>query len=457
MSTTESIRATRGDSRTLLDRALGFVAEVHAGEGTIALLLSLNGFLVLGAYYVIRPLRSAFLLPVKWTLPGGAILTGSLLQSYSGAILAALFLFIVPAYGVFASKVNRIRLINWLTLFFVSNLAIFSLLGTGGVSTAALAVPFFVWIGIFNLMVVAQFWSFANDVYSPDQGKRLFAIVGFGYAVGAMAGSAITALLIGKLGEFNLMLVAAVMLLGSLVLTNVVHYRQARASASQAKRVVESPLGPEGGFQLVLRHRYLFLIGVITLVAQLVNTNGNYILNETLSIMARQSIANGTSGGLAERQIIGSYMAGTDFWQNLLVVAIQLFLVSRIFKYLGVGGALFILPGVAMCSYGLFAAAPILPLIRAAKITENATDYSLQNTLRRALFLPTSREAKYKALQAVETFFWRAGDMLSGLATLVIVQVIGFGVRAYAGVNLALVVIWTVVAIYLAKEHRRLS
>jgi AAA family ATP:ADP antiporter len=456
MSSTQSIRAAT-DPRSFLDRALGFVGEVHSGEGATALLLSLNGFLVLAAYYVIRPLRSAFLLPVRLTLPGGSVLTGAELQSYSGAILAALFLFIVPAYGSFASKVNRIRLINWLTLFFVSNLAVFSLLGTGGVSTAALGVPFFVWIGIFNLMVVAQFWSFANDVYSPEQGKRLFAIVGFGYAVGAMAGSAITSLLIGRLGEFNLMLVSAAMLLASLGLTNMVHYRQASHAASQAKKVVESPLGREGGFQLVLRHRYLFLIGVITLVAQLVNTNGNYILNETLSKMAHAAIANGTSGGLAERQVIASYMAGTDFWQNLLVVAIQLFLVSRIFKYLGVGGALFFLPGVALCSYGLFAAAPILPLIRAAKITENATDYSLQNTLRRALFLPTSREAKYKALQAVETFFWRAGDMLSGLVTLFIVQIIGFGVRAYAGVNLVLVAVWIVVAILLAKEHRRLS
>jgi AAA family ATP:ADP antiporter len=90
-------------------------------------------------------------------------------------------------------------------------------------------------------------------------------------------------------------------------------------------------------------------------------------------------------------------MANMDFWQNILVVCIQFFLVSRIFKYLGIGGALFILPIIALISYGLFSAAPILALIRIAKITENATDYSLQNTVRRALFLPTSREAKYKA------------------------------------------------------------
>ena len=90
---------------------------------------------------------------------------------------------------------------------------------------------------------------------------------------------------------------------------------------------------------------------------------------------------------------------------------------SRIFKYLGIGGALFVLPLIALGSYGLFAFAPVLAFIRMTKIAENATDYSLQNTVRRALFLPTSREAKYKALQAVETFFWRAGDMLSGVTT----------------------------------------
>jgi AAA family ATP:ADP antiporter len=105
----------------------------------------------------------------------------------------------------------------------------------------------------------------------------------------------------------------------------------------------------------------------------------------------------------------------------------------------------------------LFALAPVLALIRIAKITENATDYSLQNTVRRALFLPTSREAKYKALQAVETFFWRAGDMLSAIATFVIVQVAGLGVRSYAAINLILIGIWLVIALGLYRENHRLT
>jgi AAA family ATP:ADP antiporter len=175
------------------------------------------------------------------------------------------------------------------------------------------------------------------------------------------------------------------------------------------------PLGRQGGFQLVLAHWYLVLITQLTLAIQITNTNGNYLLDATLNETARVTVAG---SGLSERQFIGAFRAEMDLYQNVLVVLIQFFLVSRIFKYVGVGGALFIAPAIAVIHYGAFAGAPVLPVIRVGKIAENAADYSLQNTLRRALFLPTSREAKYKALQAVETFFWRAGDMLSALAVL---------------------------------------
>ena len=124
---------------------------------------------------------------------------------------------------------------------------------------------------------------------------------------------------------------------------------------------------------------------------------------------------------------------------------------------MGVSRALFIMPLLALVNYSIFALFPVLALIRVAKITENAADYSLQNTLRRALFLPTSREAKYKALNAVETFFWRAGDMLSGFTTLIVVRALGLGVREYAIVNIGLVVAWLVIAAMLGKENRKLS
>jgi AAA family ATP:ADP antiporter len=447
-------------TKTPLDRFLSLAAEVRPGEGTTALLMAVNGFLLLGAYYTIRPVRSALLLPVELTLPGGTILRGPEIQAYSGALLAMLFLLIVPLYGRLASNVNRIRLINSVTLFFVANLIGFFIVGRANAAPTLLGVTFFLWMGIFNLMVMAQFWSFANDLYSAEQGKRLFAIVGFGGSVGAAVGALVTSVLIQRVGELGMMLVAAVTLLVGMGLTNVIHRRdhqKADPSGPSTQPSSDEPLGKAGGFQLVLKERYLLLIGLLTLTVQVVNTNGNYILNETLAQMARGAVESGTAAGQTEGQIIGSFMAVMDFWQNILSLAIQFFLVSRIFKWVGVGGALFVLPMLALGSYSLIALLPVLSLIRVSKITENATDYSLQNTLRRALFLPTSREAKYKALQAVETFFWRAGDMLSAILTFVVVQWLALSVRGYAVVNIAIVALWLMIAIQLYRENRQLT
>jgi AAA family ATP:ADP antiporter len=433
--------------KSWLDRLLSVAAEVHGGEAVTALLLASNVFLLLCAYYIIRPVREALILPV----PGGAEI-----KSYAGALHAGLFLFIVPAYGAFASKVNRIRLINAVTLFFASNLVLFFLVGQIGLPPTLLAVCFFLWVGIFNLMVIAQFWSFANDLYTEEQGKRLFAIVGVGSSVGAVAGSQLAGMLIDPLGLFGMMLVAAGILVLCLLLTNVVHFREkGRAAGGVKKQEADRPLGRDGGFQLVLQHRYLLLIGLLTLLINVVNTNGEYMLGRTFSEVAGQTVAAGRAGGLSQGELIGSYYADFQFWQNLLGALIQLFLVSRIFKYLGVRAALFIMPMISLFGYTLFAAAPIFAYIRIAKILENATDYSLQNTVRRALFLPTSREAKYKALQAVETFFWRAGDMISGVLVFAGIRLLQLG--AVATINIGLVAVWLLLAWGIAREYRKMA
>jgi AAA family ATP:ADP antiporter len=430
---------------------------VRAGEGVTVLLLALNGFLLLAAYYTIRPVRSALLLRQDLVLPGGAVLKGEEITSYLGAVLAALFLVIVPLYGALASRVVRIRLINSVTTFFIVTLLGFFAAARSGMYPTAVGILFYVWIGVFSLMVIAQFWSFANDLYTPEEGKRLFAIVGFGGSVGAVAGAFLTQRLSESFGPADMMPIAAVILGTCLLLTNVIHQRDRRTTAAAAPRgavAAEQTLKGRGGFQLVLGNPYLLAIGLLTLTAQLVNTNGNYILNGTVREMAD---AAARTGGQDQAQIILGTMAGVDVWQNLLSMAIQFFLVSRIFKYLGVGGALFVLPVIALGSYSLFALAPVLSMIRIAKVTENATDYSLQNTVRRALFLPTSREAKYKALQAVETFFWRAGDLLSSVAVFLFIRQLDLSLRAFVIVNIVAVGVWLTLAAFLARENRRLT
>ena len=432
-----------------VERLLRPFAEVRAGEALNALLLMFSVFLLLMAYYIIKVVREPLI------LAGG----GAELKSYTSAGQAVLFLFLIPAYGAFASRVNRIRLITGMMLFFASNLVIFYLLALARVP--GLGVAFFVWVGIFNMMVVAQFWSFANDVYTPEQGKRLFAVVGCGQTFGAILGGVVAKQLIGPLGIYQLMLVAAGILVAYLLIVRMVNRRVQRpAVVGGAAAVAEAPLDRRGGFELVLRDRYLLLIGLLLLVLNFVNTNGEYLLSKVVSQEAGRLAAAGATNGVPaadfEKRFIGSFYAGYFTWVNAVTALVQLFLVSRIMQRFGVRVALYVLPIVALGGYSLLALAPVLAMIRVIKIGENSLDYSLNNTARQALFLPTSREAKYKAKAAIDTLFVRAGDLLS--AGLVFIGALwSFHLRDFALVNLALVLAWLLIVIAIGRRHRALA
>jgi len=198
-----------------------------------------------------------------------------------------------------------------------------------------------------------------------------------------------------------------------------------------------------------MRHRYLFLIAILVLLSNLVNTTGEFILGKT--------VAEHAKGAADSAAYIGEFYAGFFFWVNLLGAVLQMFVVSRVLKHVGIGAALFVLPVIALGSYTLLAAVPILGFIRLAKIAENSTDYSIQNTVRHALFLNTSRDAKYKAQSAIESFFWRAGDALS--AVLVFIGTyFAFEISRFAVVNIALVFVWLGVVVAIVRlRHRQRS
>jgi len=392
----------------------------------------LNVFLLLTAYYIIKPVREALIL-------GSA---GAEIKSYAGAGQALLFLVIVPLYSAYASRTNRVRLINGVIAFFISNLAVFYVLGR---LQFQLGVVFFLWVGLFNLMLVAQFWAFANDIYTEKQGKRLFAIVGIGSSLGAIVGARVAGWLFEPIGPYSMMLVTAALLAVCMILTTWIHHREGVANRPRSE-AARQPLGNSGGFRLVFRHRYLFLIAILVLLSNLVNTTGEFILGKTVAQHA-QSAPNAEA-------FIGEFYSSFFFWVNLVGAALQMFAVSRIMKYIGIGPALFVLPVIALGSYTLLAFAPILSFIRLAKIGENSTDYSIQNTVRHALFLNTSRAAKYKAQSAIESFFWRTGDALSALLVLIGTK-FAFDIPKFASANIIFVLMWLAVAVFIVQIRKR--
>src|SRR5437762_6349547 len=159
----------------------------------------------------------------------------------------------------------------------------------------------------------------------------------------------------------------------------------------------------------------------------------------------------------ARAAIVGSYYGGYYSLANVVALVLQAFVASRLVKYLGIGGVVLALPLVALGTYGVVAAGVGLAVLRWAKIAENATDYSLMNNARQMIWLPTTREEKYKAKQAADTFVVRSGDMLSGLAVFLGTTFFAAGVRSFAVMNLVLIALWLVLAVRLVRHYRSLS
>jgi AAA family ATP:ADP antiporter len=428
--------------RSPLERFLGLFTDVHRGEGATALALALNVFLVLTTYYLIKPVREGLILSV----PGGPEL-----RSYSAAGQALLLLALVPAYGWLASRVPRMRLIVTVTQIFAACLVGFYLLVEGGTQVG---VAFFLWVGIFNLMIPAQFWSFANDIYDPERGKRLFVLVAFGASCGAVFGSFLANRLIPVIGVHAMLLVAAGVLASTLLVTHWVNARERGPAPGGRAPVPETPIDGGNAFAMVLRSRYLLLLALMLLLNNWVNSNGEYILGHIVKEAADEHAAG--RGAVAEEEFIASFYSQYYGIVNLASMLLQLFVVSRVIKYIGVPVAICVLPVITLGSYFTIVALPVLAVVRWVKTAENSTDYSLQSTLKQVLYLPTTRTEKYKAKQAIDTFFVRAGDVCSAGLVFAGTHLVTLNVRGFAVATIVLCAAWLVMAVLLGRRFKTL-
>jgi ATP:ADP antiporter, AAA family len=486
------------------EKLLGLFTDVKAGEGVTALLLVLNVLLLLTAYYVIKPVRDALITG----MPGGK---GDVYKSYMGGAIAVALLFAVPAYTSFAKKLPRNRLVVGAILFFVSNIVLFALGTTLPNTDSWLPLVFYLWVGIFNMMVVAQFWAFANDIYDEEQGKRLFPLVGIGASFGAVVGGALAKFLpvrpesnlqggcsavtkqVGYLDTFSMLLVSGGILVICALLTQMVHKRELvpkqrkkiksqlkvtmSASADDMKEAVAkleekaaakktqeaNKDQSQGAFAMVFRYRYLILLAAFSLLFTFANTNGEYMIGNLVKKHVFSTVGQCEFADEATKKAFISGMFTSwygDFYLyvNIVGVLLQSFAVSRVVKWAGLKAALFVFPIVALLGASAVLLLPALAVLRTAKIGENATDYSFNNTVRNMLWLPTTKAMKYQAKQAVDTFFVRMGDVSSALMVFVVVDLMAIkDVRIFAATNLLVVVGVILVARALLKEQHTLK
>jgi AAA family ATP:ADP antiporter len=425
----------------VLDRVLRLFSDVRPGEAGTAVLLLLNLFLLLVGYYVLKTVREPLILAT-----GGAEM-----KAYASAGQALTLMGFVPVYGWLASRVDRLKLIVSLIVFFMVCIELFYLGARFGVTYVGFA--FFIFVGIFSLATIAQFWAYANDLYAKQAGDRLFPIIAIGATGGSWLGSWLAEELFkADVHLYNMLHITVALLAVHLLIYWIVNRREG-GRAGAARPAAQTTLGGPGGFALVFNSPYLRLIALLLVLLNVVNTTGEYILGRL--VVGAASAAVAADPALSRESFIGSFYGSYFFWVNVAALVIQAFFVSRIVKYLGIAGVILALPLVALGAYSTIALGASLAVVLWAKTAENATDYSVMNTGKQMLWLPTSRAEKYKAKQAVDTFFVRTGDLLSAGIVYAGTTWLTLGVRGFALTNVVLTLVWLAVAALLLREHRR--
>jgi ATP:ADP antiporter, AAA family len=450
--------ATPTPARAWLRRLLRPFAEVQEAELPAMVALSANAFLMMMAYYILKTVREPLILQ-----GGTAGLSGVELKTYATAAQAVLLLGLVPLYSHVAGRLTRLRLVRGTVAVLVGTLALFALLAA---VEAPIGVPYYLWLGMAGLIGVAQFWSFANDYYTRAEGERLFPMIAAGGTLGAILGAGVARWLLARTGLVSLMLIAA----GVLVVYAAIYgwIERLEHPLPTAAATARQPVDGRGAFELVARSRYLLLIGMMVMVANLVNTQGEYLFAHAVNAQAEQLVPAPSPPaemtGEARRalrdarrvvvgQLYGEFYGGVYLFGFL----IQIVVVSRLFKHLGVHRAMYVFPLIALGAYGSMAAAPVFVLIAAAKTVENSADYSLHNTIRHALFLPTSRAAKYKAKAAIDSLFLRSGDLIAGATVFAGLHLFHLPARAFALGNIVLIAVWLGITVPLSRHYRRLA
>ncbi len=459
------IRKSSNDSLSFLERFLKIFSDIRAGEGQAGILLMVNIFLVLASYYFIKPVREGWL---SVSDIGG--LSKMEIKAYSSLGQSLILLIVMPVYGYLTSFLSRFVLMLSTTVFLSLNMVVFWFLQPDFLSFTVphIGIIFYLWVGMFGVTVVAQFWAFAADLYTDEKGKRLFPLIAIGASAGASAGSWMTGKIIktGFFETYDLILVAIIPLGLAMLLTWMTERRGSGQRPGQ-KGLVEAAAPPaaydrRSSFKVILSSRYLLALALLALLINWVNTNGENILYGMVQEVLRgeylnQGITDPTEVNRFIKQGTTAFYGDLYFWVNLTGLILQAFVVSRLLKYGGIVTILLLTPMVSMLSYGLMAAFPVLGLIRIMKIAENSSNYSVNNTARHVLWLPVPSTVLYKAKTTIDTVFVRLGDGFAALTVMLGTQIFAMGMKDFLLFNAMLACIWILVVLYVFKENKKHS
>jgi len=398
--------------------------DMKSAEGKATLRFAIRLFVILLAYYLMKPVREELI------LSGGS----AVIRSYALAAQSGLLLLLVPVYGYLIRNLHGDRLFKIVTLFLAGNIALFYVLGSSGM---AIGVAFFIWLGIFSVVQISQFWTMVSDYHCVDKGKRLTSYIAIGGSLGAMLGSMFAKTMYHQIGAYGLMIVAVVMLLIAVFMPG-----PKGAMRHDHEDDGESIKHLLGGLKRVMDVPYLRWIAASVVLLNLINSTGEFVLADFVT---------------AEKhgEEIGEFYSTFYLYVNIATLVLQAFVVRPLYKLIGVGGALMSLAAINLFMYLSVLAFPVLAWFAVVKMADNSIDYSVANTTKQILFLPLDRFTRYEGMLAINTFFTRFGDLIQGGVIFVVISYLALPTMALIGTNIVFCLLWLFATATVARQFKR--
>ncbi|WP_342106096.1 NTP/NDP exchange transporter [Methylobacterium sp. SI9] len=417
---------------------LARLIDIQPGEGRALAWAWAYIFSILAAYYVLRPIRD------QMGVAGGI---ENLPWLFTATLVGMLCLNLPFAYLV--KRMPRARFVPITYRFFAANILVFALVLYAAPPdwTIWIGRVFFVWLSIFNLFVVSIFWATIVDVFSNEQGRRLFGFIAAGATVGAIAGSATTAILAKNVPTWGLMLCAVVLLevavfcmRGLAALSSRLH----EVPGSGARDGQDGTIGGSvlAGVTRTFASPYLLNISLFLLLFSVTST---FLYFEQAGIAKRS---------FPDRGAQTAFFASVDLAVNVLTLGVQLFLTGRIVNRLGVGLTLAILPAFSILGFAALAVWPTIGVIVAFQVLRRAGNFAIARPIREVLFTVVPREDRYKAKSFIDTVVYRLGDQV-GAWSFTGIQGLGFGSTGIAGAAIPLSAAWLLNSLWLGRAQDR--
>jgi AAA family ATP:ADP antiporter len=394
-------------------------------------------FCVLASYYILRPVREAMAVESgPQTIP----------YLFIGTFVAMLIA--TPVFGWVASRFPRRVFLPWVYLFFISNILIFWVVFSQALDADReyvwLGRAFFVWLSVFNLFVVSVFWSFMADIYTREQGRRLFGVIAAGGSIGALLGGVATSALVVRISFENLLPISAALL--SLAILCIAQLRKwvvlgheneiTKTAASQ------EPLGGAalGGITHLFSSKYFIAIAVSSVIASLLGT--------ALYMFAAELVETAIPDSNQQTRFFSNMNVAT----NALSLIGQMFLVKHVVRRFGIGASLSLLPIISVIGFAVLAFDPVLGVVAVLTVARRALGFGFTKPTTDMLYSVVTPEEKYKTKNFIDTAVYRGGDVVG---TWTVKVMAALGIAGISFVMLPFAVIWAIVSLWLGRDYRR--